>query len=426
MPEVARATDMSDEQFVASLYRNLLQRQPQSHEVEHWKGMLAGGTARADVVEVFMSSSEYLNLQQQKERFQVASNLPADASEQEQYILSAMQTHVVRSQQGVQAERSRKPSNLPQPKPNFENLTKRSSDVWKAQESVGQLNPRNAGPINGLVQGSKKFLQRSLSWYTRSLQAFNLQVATAIEEQGNAIHSIDRSSQQLREEVRRLEGELLKLQSDRFQNTVRAMEYATQEHLSPYVEFFRNASAVVDLGCGRGEFLELLKDAGITAYGVDSDEEACAAALRKGLKVFDEDVFEHLAELPERSLGGVFSARLIEFLPPNQLAKLVELCSSRIKPGGVLVLETTNPDSKHGYGRVTNLDRTHLRMISPELMVSILQSNSFGEVKVLASGPIEIKTNESLTPPSGNGFTPASHGKHALTGPTYAVAGWRN
>ena len=426
MPEVARPTDMSDEQFVASLYRNLLQRQPKSHEVEHWKGILAGGTARAEVVEVFMSSSEYLNLQQQKERFQVASNRPADATGQEQYILSAMQTHVVRSQQGVQAEGSRKRANIPQPTPSFENLTKRSADVWKAQESVGQLNPRNAGPVNSLVQGSKKFLQRSLSWYTRSLQAFNHQVAVAIEEQGYAINSIDRSTQQLREEVRRLEGELLKLQSDRFQNTVRAMEQATQEHLTPYVEFFRNASPVVDLGCGRGEFLELLKDAGITAYGVDSDEEACAAALRKGLKVFDDDVFEHLAELPERSLGGVFSARLVEFLPPNQLAKLIELCSARIKPGGVLLLETTNPDSQYGYGRVTNLDRTHLRMISPELMVSILQSNSFGEVKVLTFGPIEIKDNESPKLSSGNGLGPASHRKHALTGPSYAVVGRRN
>ncbi len=426
MPEVARATDMSDEQFVDSLYRNLLQRQPKTHEIDHWKSILAGGTPRSDVVEVFMSSSEYINLQQQKERFQVSGNLPGDASEQEQHILSALQSHVVRSQQGAPVAVSRKRTNAPQPTPAFENLTKLSSDLWKAQEAVGHLNPRNTGLINSLAQISKKFLQRSLSWYTRSLQAFNHQVANAIEEQGYAINSIDRSYQQLREQVRRLESELLKLQSDRSQSTVRTMEYATQEHLSPYVEFFRNTSPVVDLGCGRGEFLELLKDAGITAYGVDSDDDACSAALQKGLKVFDEDVFEHLAELPERSLGGVFSARLVEFMPAHQIAKFIELCAARIKPGGVLLLETTNPNTQYGYGRVTNLDRTHLHPVSPELMVSIVQSNGFREVKVLAASPVEFKIDEAPQTPPGNGFASTGHGKPTLTSPTYAVVGWLN
>src|SRR5262249_40358711 len=152
---------------------------------------------------------------------------------------------------------------------------------------------------------------------------------------------------------------------------------AAQEHLAPYVEFFLNSSPVVDLGCGRGEFLELLKNAGVTAYGIDADEEACVAALRKGLKAFDEDVFEHLAELPERSLGGVFSARLVEFLPAHQVAKLIELCAAKVKPGGVVFLETTNPNSQYGYGRVTDLDSTHLHPVSSELMVSILQSSRF-------------------------------------------------
>ena len=426
MPEVARATDMSDEQFVASLYRNLLQRQPKSQEVEHWKAVLGGGKPRADVVEVFMSSSEYLNLQQQKERFHVSGNLPGGASEQEQYILSELQAHVVRSQRGVQAGSSSKPKNAPSPAPNFQHLEKISSDVWKAQDEIAKLNPRNPGPLNSVVQSSKKFLQRSLSWYTRSIQAFNHQVANAIEEHGHAINSLDRTSQQLREDVRRLETELLKLQSERMQNLFRAMEYAAQEHLVPYVEFFRSAAPVVDLGCGRGEFLELLKNAGITAYGVDSDEEACAAASQKGLKAFDEDVLEHLAGLPERSLGGIFAARLVEFLPPNQLAKFVELCSARMKPGGVLLLETTNPSSQHGYGRATNLDSTHLRPVSPELMVSIFQSSGFRSVKVLVSGPVEVNVNGSPKFASGNGDAPAGAGKPLLSSPTYAVVGWRN
>ena len=148
MPEVARATDMSDDQFVASLYRNLLQRQPKSQEVEHWKGILAGGKARSEVVEVFMASSEYINLQQQKERFHVSGSIPGEASEQEQYVLSALQSHVVLSQQGVIVEGAKKRASVAPPASDFSNLAKISADVWKAQEAVGQLNPRDSGFAN--------------------------------------------------------------------------------------------------------------------------------------------------------------------------------------------------------------------------------------------------------------------------------------
>jgi SAM-dependent methyltransferase len=417
---------MSDDQFVASLYRNLLQRQPHTHEVEHWKGILAGGTPRSNVVEVFMSSSEYINLQQQKERFHVSGNLPADASEQEQYVLSSLQTHVVRSQQGVHAEGSKTPAKTVQPSFDVSHLATTTANLWKAQKAVGELNPRNSGLTNRLVQGGKKLLQRSLSWYTRSLQAFNQQAAIAIEEQAQAIASIDSSSQQLREEIRRLENEILKLHSDRFQTTVRAMELATRESLAPYVDFFRKSSPVADLGCGRGEFLELLKENGIPSYGVDSDDEVCAAALRKGLKVFDEDVFDHLSQLPERSLGGIFSARFVEFLPAHLQAQLIGLCAAKLKPGGVLLMETTNPSSQNGYGRISNLDPTHLRPVSPELMVSIFQSSSFSKVKVLAPASVELPLTNNPISASGNGDSPAAYVKPLLTSAAYAVIGWRS
>jgi len=416
---------MSDEQFVASLYRNLLQRQPENQEVEHWISVLAGGKPRSDVVEVFMSSSEYINLQQQRERFGVSALLPGGASEQEQYILSALQTHVAQSQQGVHRESSQARANVAPLASDFSNLSKISSDVWKAQQAVGQVNPRNAGLANHVAQSAKKFLQRSLTWYTRSLQAFNQRVAAAIEEQGHAINTLDRSSKQLHEEVRCLESQLLKLQSDRFQPTIRALELATREGLVQYVDFFRKSTPVVDLGCGRGEFLELLKEIGVTSYGVDSDGEACAAASRKGLKVFDEDVVEHLSELPERYLGGVFSARLVEFLPVHLQAKLIAQCAAKLKPGGVLVVETTNPSSQYGYGRITNLDPTHFRPVSPELMVSMFQSNSFRDVRVLAAGSAEAGMGANSTV-SGNGNAPGGHGKPLLTGSAYAVAGWRS
>src|ERR1035438_4272752 len=181
------------------------------------------------------------------------------------------------------------------------NISRLSTEVWASREAVGQLNPRNSGLLNQLAQAFKKVLQRSLSWYTRSLQAFHLNVARAIEEQGTAINSIERS-------LARLEDELLKVQSDIpaiersnrasenevLQESLRVAELAIQEQQTPYVELFRGLSPVVDVGCGRGEFLELLKENGIVAYGVDSDRTVCEVVRRKLLKVVEGDFFEHL------------------------------------------------------------------------------------------------------------------------------------
>lgn len=313
----------------------------------------------------------------------------------EQEILSRLKAHVARHQ-------SFSPDEQRPAQPRFDvasidvyDLSRLSAEVWKAREAVGQLNPRNPGLLNRLAQALKKGLQRSLSWYSRSLQAFHYQVARALDEQGTAINSIARS-------VARLEAGLLKLQSEVpkaversptdshvLQESLRAAELAIQEQQSPYVEFFRGLSPVVDVGCGRGEFLELLKGNGIVAHGVDSDRTACEAVRRKSLRVIEDDLFEYLRQLPDRSLGGAFSARVIEYLPTYLQTELISLLSKKIKPGGLVVIETVNPESSLGFGRNSRLDPTHLYAIHPELLKSILESNCFADVKICSLAAVE-------------------------------------
>lgn len=308
------------------------------------------------------------------------------------------------------------------------NISRLSTEVWASREAVGQLNPRNSGLLNQLAQAFKKVLQRSLSWYTRSLQAFHLNVARAIEEQGTAINSIERS-------LARLEDELLKVQSDIpaiersnrasenevLQESLRVAELAIQEQQTPYVELFRGLSPVVDVGCGRGEFLELLKENGIVAYGVDSDRTVCEVVRRKLLKVVEGDFFEHLQHLPDRSLGGIFSARVIEYLPTHQQVELIALLSRKTKPGGLAVIETMNPESTLGFGRNSRLDPTHLHAIHPELLKSVLESNCFGDVKICSLAPVE-----GLLPPatdSGDFFDNAELCRRLLPGATIRQVG---
>jgi 2-polyprenyl-3-methyl-5-hydroxy-6-metoxy-1,4-benzoquinol methylase len=284
-----------------------------------------------------------------------------------------------------------------------------SAEVWASREAVGQLNLRNPGIVNQLAQAFKKALQRSLSWYTRSLQAFHLSVARAIEEHGTAIASVEQSTARLEDEVREIQSRIPALtrynrvsESEVVQESLWVAERAVQEQQAPYLELFQGRSPVVDVGCGRGEFLELLHQHGIGAYGVDSDPTACDVVRRKQLNVVEADFFEHLQQLPDRSLGGIFSARVIEYLPPHRQVEFIALLSRKTKRDGLVVIETMNPESAIGFGRNDRLDPSHLHAIHPELLKSLLESNSFGDVKLCSMAPVEGRLKAAT--PSGASF----------------------
>ncbi len=470
---MAKGINTADEQFVANLYRSLLQRSPDIAEVKHWTSVLATGAKRSDVVEVFMSSSEFITLQSQRDRFHISSPRGPEGAQHEQETLSKLQTHVARLQntsyEANAMEQSKEEGCDLEEDHELEGelrevetptITRLSPQLRETKEAVGQLNPRNSGPLNYLAQAAKKTLQRSLTWYTRSLQNFHSQVTKALEDHGNDITSLDRSLRQvvtelprlgtgisrlanktskldnkissLNDEISRLYDEILKLQAGYLQELLRANELATRERLIPYVAFFRGTSPVLDIGCGRGDFLVLLKENGIASYGVDSDRTAVEAGRRKSVRVIKENLLEHLRQLPDRSLGGVFSARVIEFLPAHEQMELIALCSLKIKPGGILVIETTNPDSGRGYGIISYLDPSHLLAIPPELMKSALESNCFRDVKITILAPVEegvtqvtSAANAASSPEAGVRVLPEVSNRMTVS-PVYAAVGWRS
>ncbi len=156
-----------------------------------------------------------------------------------------------------------------------------------------------------------------------------------------------------------------------------------------YVNYFRqNAGPVLDLGCGRGEFLELLTEAGIPARGVDLNPEMVAEAKARGLRADQAEGLAHLRSLEPCSLGGIFLAQVIEHLELNRLAALLEAAFRALRPGGVIIAETINPQTLMTFASAFYLDPTHVKPIHPEAAGFLLESTGFKEVSVLPVNPV--------------------------------------
>ena len=124
----------------------------------------------------------------------------------------------------------------------------------------------------------------------------------------------------------------------RFAARFRGSEERVRELARFYVPHFAGCREVVDLGCGRGEFLEVMKEAGIAARGVDLSREAVALCRAKGLEAEAADLFDHLAALADASIKGIFCGQVVEHLPPHRLPELVRLAAAKLTRGGVLAI----------------------------------------------------------------------------------------
>jgi O-antigen chain-terminating methyltransferase len=167
----------------------------------------------------------------------------------------------------------------------------------------------------------------------------------------------------------------------------RGTEAEIISRIEPYLGFFKGRGEVLDLGCGRGEALELLEKNGIPARGVDISDEMVARCREKGLRVEKGDLIGALESTPEGSLGGVISFHVIEHLPREVLERLVRLSWKALAPGGVLVLETPSPLSVVVGARNFWLDPTHLRPVHPETLKLSFELAGFDQVERIDRQP---------------------------------------
>ena len=167
-----------------------------------------------------------------------------------------------------------------------------------------------------------------------------------------------------------------------FEDVFRGPEARVRELLEPYVELLRDHAPVLDVGCGRGELLSLLREAEVEARGVDSDEGMVTRARRLGLDVQHDDGIAFLDRLEPESLGAVTAIHVIEHLTYEQLERLFAAARTALRPGGLLVAETINPHSLSAF-KTFWVDPTHRGPVFPEVARTLALIHGFGSAEII-------------------------------------------
>jgi len=166
-----------------------------------------------------------------------------------------------------------------------------------------------------------------------------------------------------------------------FEARMRASTDEIRERQRPYVELLRGRGPVLDVGCGRGELLRLLRDEGTEARGVDADADMVAFARGEGLDVRQEDLLDALAATADGSLGAITALQVVEHLPPPVLTRFLAGAARALRPGGLLILETINPASPAAL-RHYFADLTHAQPLVPETLELLARHAGFASVEI--------------------------------------------
>ena len=137
--------------------------------------------------------------------------------------------------------------------------------------------------------------------------------------------------------------------------------------------------AAVDLGCGRGEWLEILKQNGFTARGCDVSEEMLKECEKNALEAKKQGAIEFLSELEDSSLALVSAFQLVEHLEFSELCELIKQARRVLKDGGILILETPNPENLRVATLTFYLDVTHVKPIPPMLLEYLCEFEGFSD-----------------------------------------------
>lgn len=182
----------------------------------------------------------------------------------------------------------------------------------------------------------------------------------------------------------------------RFAERFRGSEEFVKNGQRFYVPSFTGCHEVLDIGCGRGEFLELMREAGVPARGIDVSRESVDLCRTKGLKADEADLFAYLEAQPDASFDGIFCSQVVEHFAPARLPEMIRLVARALRRGGVVVIETPNPECLAIFATHFYLDPTHKRPVPHALLAFYMEECGIGQIEVHRRSPA-IETIPALS-----------------------------
>ena len=290
-------------------------------------------------------------------------------------------------------------------------LTEGPSVSWDAPSRTGRL-----GRIyrRALVRLLRPYLVRQRELETllaagieeleRSRDRLEESVRTVQAQYGDRLERLDEQIAQLRSELyakpfEAAAGDTATGDSpyDAFEEIFRGSEERVRDLLEPYVPLLRDHGPVLDVGCGRGELLELLQEAGVEARGVDVDHGMVARCRRKGLDVELADAASYLERQEPASLGAIVASHVIEHLSYEELQRLFELARRSLAPGGIFVAETINVHALSAF-KTFWTDPSHRAPIFPEVAHALAMIHGFSSAEIIfprGGGDPEVDVDEA-------------------------------
>ncbi|HKY22388.1 MAG TPA: class I SAM-dependent methyltransferase [Vicinamibacterales bacterium] len=187
-----------------------------------------------------------------------------------------------------------------------------------------------------------------------------------------------------------------------FEDQFRGSQSEIRDRVAAYVPLFEGASDVLDVGCGRGEFLELLREKGISARGIDLNEDMAAVCRERGLDAAAGDALSYLLAQPDGSIGGLLAAQVVEHLEPDYLMRFLDAAYDKLRPGSKIVLETINPACWYAFFSSYIRDITHVRPLHPDTLQYLVGASGFQRVTVRYSAPFPDQSKLQMVPASGD------------------------
>ena len=175
----------------------------------------------------------------------------------------------------------------------------------------------------------------------------------------------------------------------RFADRFRGSEDYVRKNQAMYPGIFSGCRKVLDIGCGRGELLGLLKESGIEAQGIDLDADSVGLCAARGLQAEVADAFAWLPEQSDGAFDGIIASQVVEHLPPERIPDLVRIAASKLSTGGVLAFETPNPECLAIFASHFYLDPTHTRPVPAQLLAFYMEEAGIGRVEVKKLSPAQ-------------------------------------